>query len=49
MNMDFSLLMVEMLTAGLGLALLIFGLLVPDTQRKGIAYFTTVGLIGILL
>ncbi|KKM11843.1 NADH-quinone oxidoreductase subunit N [Clostridiales bacterium PH28_bin88] len=45
----FSLLSVEILTAVLGMALLIFGLLVPRNQSRGIGYITTIGLAGIFL
>lgn len=43
-----GLLSVELLTAALGLGLLVVGLLVPREERRGIAYLATVGLIGIM-
>jgi len=49
MTMDFSVLTIEILMAVLGLALLVFGLLVPHQDRRGIGYFTTAALAGILL
>lgn len=46
---SWHLLMVEFLTAALGLTLLIVGLLVPSTERRGISYLATAGLIGLLM
>jgi NADH-quinone oxidoreductase subunit N len=48
MNMDFSLLTIEMLTAALALGLLVLSLVVPSDQRKGFGYITTAGLLIIL-
>ncbi|MBE3580691.1 MAG: NADH-quinone oxidoreductase subunit N [Thermoanaerobacteraceae bacterium] len=42
-----QLLSVELLTAALGLGLLVLGLLVPGQEKRGLAYLTTAGLIGI--
>ncbi|MDN5361716.1 MAG: NADH-quinone oxidoreductase subunit, partial [Moorella sp. (in: firmicutes)] len=46
---NLHLLTVEILTAALGLGLLALGLLVPHSDRRGIAYVATAGLAGILL
>ncbi|AKX93746.1 NADH-quinone oxidoreductase subunit N [Neomoorella thermoacetica] len=45
---NLHLLTVEILTAALGLGLLALGLLVPHSDRRGIAYVATAGLAGIL-
>ncbi|MHB1127926.1 MAG: NADH-quinone oxidoreductase subunit N [Bacillota bacterium] len=47
--MNYALLVVEILTAILAMGLLVLGLLVPHSDRKGLAYLTTIGLIGIFL
>ncbi|MDA8212841.1 MAG: NADH-quinone oxidoreductase subunit N [Clostridia bacterium] len=44
MNIDYSLLTIEMLTAGLALGLLVLSLVVPGDQRKGFGYLTAAGL-----
>ncbi len=49
LQMDFNLLTVEILMATLGLVVLVLGLLIPKNQSRGIAYFTTIGLVAILL
>jgi len=47
-DINYSLLTIEMLTALLGIGLLVIGLIVPKEHRKGLGYLTTVGLLGIL-
>ncbi|MHB1421100.1 MAG: NADH-quinone oxidoreductase subunit N [Bacillota bacterium] len=47
--MNYSLLVVEILTAVLAVGLLVMGLLVPEKDRNGLAYLTTIGLVGIML
>jgi len=42
-----ELLSVELLTASLGLGLLVLGLLVPRGQKRGLGYLATLGLLGI--
>lgn len=42
-----GLLSVEVLTASLGLGLLVLGLLVPKGQKRGLGYLATLGLLGI--
>ncbi|KJS18912.1 MAG: NADH-quinone oxidoreductase subunit N [Clostridiaceae bacterium BRH_c20a] len=49
MAINFSLIIPEMLVAGLGLLVMIISLLVPKDQKKGLAYFTVFGLIGVLV
>lgn len=48
MDINLSLLTIELLTAGLAFALLIIGLIAPPGQKKGVNYLATIGLIGIL-
>jgi len=49
MTINFSLIIPELLVAGLGLLVMIISLLVPKDQKKGLAYFTVFGLIGVLV
>ncbi|MDA8234082.1 MAG: NADH-quinone oxidoreductase subunit N [Clostridia bacterium] len=49
LDFNFSYLTIEILTAILGIGLLILGLLVPKEHRKGFGYLTSAGLIGILV
>lgn len=48
MPFDMSLLTVEMCTAALGLAVFILGIIAPPSARKGLAWFTILGLLGVL-
>ncbi|TLM99211.1 NADH-quinone oxidoreductase subunit N, partial [bacterium] len=48
MNIDLSLLSIEILTAVLALGILVVGILVPKEQRYGLGYLLTFGLAGIL-
>jgi NADH-quinone oxidoreductase subunit N len=48
MNIDLSLLSIEILTAALAMGILIIGILVPKEQRYGLGYLMTFGLAGIL-
>lgn len=47
--MNLSLLTVEIITAILGLFVLVLGLVAPAGQRKGIGYFTTLSLTALLM
>ncbi|MDT3697896.1 MAG: NADH-quinone oxidoreductase subunit N [Thermincola sp.] len=49
MDVNFSLLSVEILTILLALGVLIIGLLVPKEQSYGLGYLVTIGLAGILI
>ncbi|MHB8170856.1 MAG: NADH-quinone oxidoreductase subunit N [Thermincolia bacterium] len=49
MDFNFSYLSIEILTALLGIGLLILGLIVPKEHRKGFGFLTAAGLIGILV
>lgn len=49
MDINLSLLTIELLTAGLAFALLIVGLIASPGQKKGVNYLATIGLIGILV
>ncbi|ATW28039.1 NADH-quinone oxidoreductase subunit N [Candidatus Formimonas warabiya] len=49
MTIDFSLLTIEILTAGLGLFLLVLAIIIPHQARKGLGYVTMLGLLGILI
>ncbi|KJS81294.1 MAG: NADH-quinone oxidoreductase subunit N [Peptococcaceae bacterium BICA1-8] len=49
MAINFSLIIPEMLVAGLALLVMIISLLVPKDQKRGLAYFTVFGLIGVLV
>ncbi len=46
---DLHLLTVEILTVVLGLGLLVLGLLIPRSDRRGIGYLTAASLVGILV
>lgn len=48
MNIDLSLITLELLTAGLGMAILILGLIVPRERQRGLSALTALGLLGIL-
>lgn len=48
MNIDLSLLTIEILTAVLAMGILVIGILVPKEQRYGLGYLMTFGLAGIL-
>lgn len=47
MPFDISLLSIEMLTAALGLAVLIMGIISPQSARKGLSWVALIGLVGI--
>jgi len=49
MDINLSLLTIEILTLLLALGVLIIGLLVPKEQRYGLGYLVTIGLTGILI
>lgn len=49
MDMNLSLISIEIATAILALAVLVIGLLVPQEQKYGLGYLVTIGLAGILL
>lgn len=49
MNIDYSLLTIEMLTAGLALGLLVLTLVVPEEQRKSFGFVAAAGLLLIFL
>lgn len=48
MPFDTSLLTIELLTVSLGLAVLILGIITPESARRGLAWFTFMGLAGIV-
>ncbi|WP_066639437.1 NADH-quinone oxidoreductase subunit N [Desulfolucanica intricata] len=48
MNINLSLITVEILTAILGLGILVLGLVIPKQSRNGIGYITCIFLLGIL-
>lgn len=48
MDINFSLLLPELLIAGLAFITLIIALLVPQGQKKGLGYLVVIGLVGIL-
>lgn len=48
MDVNFSLLTIEIATALLALGVLVIGLLIPKEQRFGLGYLVTIGLTGIL-
>lgn len=48
-NIDYSLLTVEMLTAALGIAVLILGLIVPRGSKHGFGWLSIFGLAGIMM
>ncbi len=47
MPFDTSLLSIEMLTAALGLAVLILGIISPASAKKGLGWITVIGLLGV--
>ncbi|MDF2921244.1 MAG: proton-translocating NADH-quinone oxidoreductase, chain [Paenibacillaceae bacterium] len=48
-QIDFSVILVEVLLAALGIGLLVLGILVPKEQRKAFGYLAGFGLIGTLI
>lgn len=49
MAVDWSLMNIEIATAALGLGLLVLGLIIPHSARRGLGWLTVLGLIGILV